>query len=95
MDLIQIAALILLGWNVVTFATYGIDKWKAKHRRWRIPETVLLLMAFLGGAVGALLGMKFFHHKTHHKKFQVFVPVFLMLHLAFVFFVVFSGQLPD
>lgn len=55
--------------NVVTFIAYGIDKYKAKKGTWRISEATLLLMAFVGGSIGAWLGMKAFHHKTMHKKF--------------------------
>lgn len=46
-----IAYLLLV--NVVTFFTYGIDKYKAKKGKWRISEATLLLMAFLGGSIGA------------------------------------------
>ena len=41
----------------------GIDKHKAVRHEWRIPEKTLILMAFFGGAVGALFGMLFFHRK--------------------------------
>lgn len=61
--------------NIVAFAMYGIDKSKAKKKRWRISEASLLSMAFLGGAYGAWLGMRVFHHKTRHKKFQILVPL--------------------
>ena len=61
-----IAYLLLV--NVVTFFTYGIDKYKANKGKWRISEATLLLMAFWGGSIGAGLGMKAFHHKTMHKK---------------------------
>lgn len=61
--------------NIVAFAMYGIDKSKAKKKRWRISEASLLSVAFLGGAYGAWLGMKVFHHKTRHKKFQILVPL--------------------
>lgn len=54
------------GMSVVTFALYGIDKQKAIRRKWRIKEAVLLGTSFLGGAVGALLGMNLFRHKTKH-----------------------------
>ncbi len=50
--------------NVITFFVYGIDKWKAKRAKWRIPEATLLGMAALGGSIGAWLGMKTWHHKT-------------------------------
>ncbi|MDO4197158.1 MAG: DUF1294 domain-containing protein [Prevotellaceae bacterium] len=59
----------------VAFAMYGIDKSKAKKKRWRISEASLLSVAFLGGAYGAWLGMRVFHHKTRHKKFQILVPL--------------------
>ena len=53
--------------NVVTFLVYGIDKWKAKQGSWRISEATLLILAVIGGSIGALLGMKIWHHKTMHK----------------------------
>ena len=46
----------ILGWNVAAFCLMGVDKWKAKHGRWRLPEKVLFLSALAGGSVGALLG---------------------------------------
>ena len=48
----------LLVINVVTFLIYGIDKWKAKQGSWRISEATLLILAVIGGSIGALLGMK-------------------------------------
>ena len=58
---------ILICINVVTFLVYGIDKWKAKQGSWRISEASLLLLAVIGGSIGALLGMQVWHHKTMHK----------------------------
>lgn len=73
--------------NLFSFALYGIDKLKAKRHKWRISEAVLLIAAAIGGAVGALLGMLFFRHKTKHIKFIICVPLFLVLQLAtFVYF---------
>lgn len=46
-------AYYLLAINVVTFIVYGIDKYKAKKAKWRIPEATLLLLAVLGGSIGA------------------------------------------
>lgn len=43
----------LLAINAVTFIVYGIDKYKAKKAKWRISEATLLLLAVLGGSVGA------------------------------------------
>ena len=53
--------------NIVTFLVYGIDKRKAKQGSWRISEATLLILAVIGGSIGALIGMKIWHHKTMHK----------------------------
>ena len=58
---IRSSLLALLAMNVVTFFIYGIDKWKAKRLKWRIPEATLLGMAVFGGSIGAWLGMKTWH----------------------------------
>ena len=55
--------------NLLTWLIYGIDKWKAKRRAWRIPERTLLLLAAAGGCTGALAGMLMFRHKTRKLKF--------------------------
>ena len=79
--------LYLAAINVVTFFVYGIDKWKAKHSKWRINETQLLALAVLGGSVGAWFGMKVFHHKTLHKKFRYGVPLILIAQVALVIWI--------
>ena len=72
----------LLAINAVTFIVYGIDKYKAKKAKWRIPEATLLLLAVLGGSVGAWVGMKVWHHKTMHKKFKYGIPAILLIQIA-------------
>ena len=70
--------------NIVTFFVYGIDKWKAKRSKWRVPESSLLWWAAFGGSVGALLGMKAWHHKTLHNKFRYGVPAILISQLILI-----------
>ena len=78
-------ALIYLGIiNVATFFTYGLDKWKAKKAKWRIREAALLLLAIMGGSIGAWLGMKVWHHKTLHKKFKYGVPAIIIIQLLLI-----------
>ena len=69
--------------NAVTFIIYGIDKYKAKKAKWRIPEVTLLMIAVMGGSIGAWLGMKVWHHKTMHKKFKYGVPVILFRYIFY------------
>jgi len=65
--------------SVVTFFTFGLDKWKAKRDgARRIPEKTLFWMAALGGSIGALLGMKVWHHKTLHRSFKYGIPAILI-----------------
>ena len=67
--------------SVVAFIMYGADKAKAKAKQWRTPEKTLLLIGFFGGAVGALIGMRTFRHKTKHWYFWIvnFVGVVLQV----------------
>lgn len=68
--------------SIFTFLLFGIDKIRAKNHRRRIPEATLLLSALLGGAVGGLLGMQVFHHKTRKIKFILGLPLCLILNGA-------------
>ena len=72
----------LLGVNILTFLVYGIDKSKAKRKAWRISECTLLMLAVIGGSVGALFSMRLFHHKTLHKKFRYGVSLIMALQVV-------------
>ena len=84
--------------NIVTFLVYGIDKWKAKqgsscrrasdHRSsGRISECTLLILAVIGGSIGASLGMKVWRHKTQHKKFKYGLPLILLAQIALIYLI--------
>ena len=68
--------------NLATFAVYGADKRRARRGKWRVPEKTLFLLPLLGGSVGALLGMRMFHHKTKHWYFVWGIPAILLAQLA-------------
>ena len=83
-------AIWLLLINVITFLVFGLDKWKARRKEKnekvrRVPERTLLLLAALGGSVGALVAMKAFRHKTLHKAFKFGVPLILALQILIPF----------
>ena len=67
LNLTHILLLYLVAVNLVTFFIYGIDKFKSKRAKWRVPEATLLLLAAVGGSIGAWLGIKLWHLKTLHK----------------------------
>lgn len=73
--------------NITAFYMYWRDKKNARKGRWRISENTLLGVAFIGGSLGALLGMYVFRHKTKQWKFKVLVPAFLIMHIAIIVFV--------
>ena len=72
----------LLAVNIATFFLYGIDKYKAKKGKWRVSEATLLLMAVIGGSIGAWTGMRLWHHKTKHKKFKYGIPLIIIMQVA-------------
>ena len=82
MKLTDIALWYVVFINAWAFTLYGIDKYKAKHGLWRIPEAALLLVAAAGGSVGAWCGMKVFHHKTRKPKFSIGVPVIFVMEVV-------------
>lgn len=65
--------------NTVGFCLFAWDKKRAKQGDWRIREKDLLFCAIIGGSLGGLLAMYTFHHKTRHLKFQVGMPLLLLL----------------
>ena len=78
---------VLTALNLLTFIVYGIDKWKAVKGKWRIPEATLLILAAIGGSIGALLGMQIWHHKTRHLKFKYGVPFILLTQIVLIYFI--------
>ena len=72
--------------NIIAFIVYGIDKLKAKRGKWRITEATLLLLAIIGGSIGAWCGVKVWHHKTLHKKFRYGIPLIIAIQIAMIWY---------
>ena len=70
--------------NIIAFLAMYIDKKKAKYGRWRIPEKTLLILAIIGGSIGAIAGMYIFRHKTKKLRFSVGFPVILILQIILI-----------
>lgn len=73
--------------SAAAFFAYGLDKHMAKKRKRRISEAALLTLSFFGGALGALVGMYVFRHKTRKPKFRIAVPAMLILWAALGLFI--------
>ena len=74
--------------NIFAFFSMCIDKYKAKHHKWRIPEKTLFVFALLGGSIGSILGMYTFRHKTKHTYFVIGMPAILIIQLALLVYLV-------
>ena len=72
--------------SLLAFALYGSDKRRAKKRRRRTPESLLLGIGILGGFIGALLGMQLFRHKTKHWYFRAVNLLALLIHAALLYY---------
>ena len=74
----------LLAVNILAFVLFGVAKQKARRNKWRLPEKTLILSAVIGGSVGAILGMRFFPHKTRKARFAIGGPVILLVQIGVV-----------
>ena len=77
MSVRELALLGVLGMNVLSFGLMGADKRRARKGRRRIRDRTLWIVSALSGALGGLLGMAVFHHKTRHWRFRVGMPALL------------------
>lgn len=68
--------------NFTGFIIMLIDKQRAIHKEWRIPEKTLIGISIIGGSIGMLLGMSTFRHKTKHLKFTLGIPFILFLQIG-------------
>lgn len=65
--------------NILGILVCYIDKYKAKHNKYRISEIYLLLISLLGGCFGFYFGMILFHHKTKKSKFYITIPLIIIM----------------
>lgn len=88
----NILAIYLIVINLVGVIVNIIDKEKAKHRKWRIPEATLWTIAALGGSVGTYATMKIIRHKTKHKSFMIGIPLIIIAQILILGYFIFKVQ---
>ncbi|MGZ9586550.1 DUF1294 domain-containing protein [Paenibacillus marinisediminis] len=74
--------------NALGYAWMAADKRRASRRKRRIPERQLFLTAWLGGALGVLIGMYNKRHKTQHVTFTAGIPFILLVNLLVYGFII-------
>ncbi|ABR33461.1 protein of unknown function DUF1294 [Clostridium beijerinckii NCIMB 8052] len=79
--MLKVVFTYLLIINLLGFLIMFIDKQRAIHKEWRIPEKTLIGISIFGGSIGMLIGMSSFRHKTKHKKFTIGVPFILLMQI--------------
>ena len=84
MDIILIYVAVV---NIAAFLMYGIDKWNAKRDFRRFPEKTLLVIAAIGGSIGAYVGMQLFHHKTRKPKFYIGIPLIFAIQMGVLVYI--------
>ena len=75
--------------NIGNFVLFAIDKHLSVKNKERIPESTLILLSAMGGALGGLCAMYIFRHKTKHAKFYISLPLFLVLHIIVAILMIF------
>jgi uncharacterized membrane protein YsdA (DUF1294 family) len=91
MNSIFTEVMVILIWNLITFAIMGIDKRRAVNRRYRISESTLFSCAFLFGGTGIICGMYVFRHKTKHWSFKILVPAAVIVNIIAIYFLLQLG----
>lgn len=82
MDVITLLLIYFIAVNIIGLFLMGWDKYKAKKRLWRIPESTLFIVAIIGGSIGSIIGMHVFRHKTRHWYFVYGLPAILVIQIA-------------
>jgi uncharacterized membrane protein YsdA (DUF1294 family) len=78
--------LIWLFMNAYSLFLMWFDKKQAKKGGFRISERALWIAAICGGAIGAVIGMNLFRHKTKHRSFQLGMPILVVLQLGLLYY---------
>lgn len=87
MNVVTLLTVYFIIMNAVGFIIMGMDKRRAKKHAFRIPEATLFTIAVIGGSLGSIIGMYYFHHKTRHWYFVYGMPLILILQVALLVFI--------
>lgn len=60
------------------------DKISAIRGWWRVSESLLMTLSFIGGSVAMYAVMRIIHHKTRHNKFMLGIPLMIVMQIVAV-----------
>ncbi len=80
-DILKITGLFL-AFNAFVFSIYFLDKQAARHHRRRISEKTLLMLAFVGGSLGAVCAQRLLRHKTQKEPFRSILRAIFVFHVG-------------
>ena len=74
--------------NIIGLSVMRVDKQRAIKHQYRISEQTLWIIAIVGGAIGAAIGMNMFRHKTKHVSFKLGFPLLAIIDLFLIFYLI-------
>ena len=89
----KLLIIYLIAINIITFIVYGIDKWKACNYKARISILMLLVLALVGGSIGAFIALGLFKHKINKQYFVIGIPLILLAQIAVIIYLKVSNIL--
>ena len=84
----KLLSIYLITINLITFITFGVDKFKSIKKTWRIKESTLINLCIIGGSIGGLLSMYLFHHKTKHYSFYIGIPLIIIIQIILLVYLI-------
>ena len=82
MMILALSLATYLAFNLLVFLIYWWDKEAARKGEWRISESTLLWLAFLGGSAGAVLAQRMLRHKTRKEPFRSILLAIVIVQLT-------------
>lgn len=84
---VKVFVYYFIGVNIFAFVVMAYDKIKAKLKKYRVTEKLLINTALVGGSFGTLAAMVVFRHKIRTKKFSIGVPLIIVMQIALYLYI--------
>ena len=82
-QIILLSVIYLLVLNLIAMVFFALDKRAARRGLYRMPESTLLMIAFIGGSLGCLIAQRLLRHKTRKQPFKFHLYFIVFIQIAF------------